>query len=86
MYEEGAYWYSMECTKDNLLNFKIFSYVSMLVLAELGTCDNLSENATMSRSRKIVACRVIAKYSKIVALSLSQIKIVANFRDIRETN
>ena len=40
----------------------------------------------MSRSRKIVACRVVANYSKIVALSLSRRKIVANFRDIRLTN
>ena len=29
-------------------------------------------NATMSRSRKNVTCRIVASYSKIVALSLSE--------------
>ena len=52
----------------------------------MGARDNFRDNATMSRSRKIVACRVVANYSKIVALSLSRRKIVANFRDIRLTN
>ena len=54
--------------------------------AELGARDNFCDNATMSRSRKIAACRVVANYSKIVALSLSRRKIVANFRDIRLKN
>ena len=38
--------------------------------------------ATMSRSQNIVACRVVANFSNIVALSLSSRNIVANSRQI----
>ena len=57
----------------------LYIYYSM---TELGACDNFRNNATMSQSQKIVACRVIANFLNIVALLLSRRNIVANSRQI----
>ena len=49
-----------------------------MLLAELGAYDNFRDNATMSRSKNIVACCAVANFSTIVALSLSRRNIVAH--------
>ena len=66
---------------------KLNRYLKMVVntvCAEVGARDNFRDNGVAKP--KNCCCHVVANCSKIVALSLSRRKIVANFRDIRLTN
>ena len=58
-----------------MIKFLFKTILHYVLIYREGARDNFRDNAAMSRSRKMVACRVVAKYSKIVALLLSRRKL-----------